>query len=183
VLGLPREKTKVKVKPLFWPVAGTLALGFFIGACSQRAADNSTPLGQPAHAQDIRNAEDLQKLSTTYADIAKKVTPAVVNITSETVVPGRVFRDPFDFWGDSGGVMREPDQHRSSLGSGVIVDPRGIIITKTTSSRMRTPSPSPSATSGALRPGCSALTPLPMSRRSRSMKPIYPSSNGAIAKK
>lgn len=119
----------MKSKALFWPVTGTLALGFFIGACSQRATNN-TPLERPANAQAIRNADDLQKLSTTYAAIAQKVTPAVVNITSEQIIPGRVLRDPFnDFFGESGGMMREPDRRAQSLGSGVIVDERGIIVT------------------------------------------------------
>jgi len=120
----------MKMKTVFWPVAGTLALGVFLGAYSQRF-NNSSPLGRDAVAQDIRNAADLQKLSATYADIAKKVTPAVVNITSEQIIPGRVLRDPFsDFFGDSGGgMMREPDRRAQSLGSGVIVDPNGTIIT------------------------------------------------------
>jgi Do/DeqQ family serine protease len=59
------------------------------------------------------------------------VTPAVVNINSEQIIRGRVLRDPFgDFFGDeSGGMFREPDRRAQSLGSGVIVDGRGIIVT------------------------------------------------------
>jgi Do/DeqQ family serine protease len=102
-----------------------------MGACTQHVNDNGTPLGGNAQAQDIRTAGDLQKLSATYAAISQKVTPAVVNITSEQIIPGRVLRDPFsDFFGDSGGgMMREPDRRAQSLGSGVIVDTNGIIIT------------------------------------------------------
>jgi Do/DeqQ family serine protease len=83
-----------------------------------------------AQAQPIRNSADLQRLSSTYADIARRVTPAVVNINSRQIIRGRVMRDPFgDFFGGDGGLFREPDRSSESLGSGVIVDGRGIIIT------------------------------------------------------
>ncbi len=83
-------------------------------------------------ALGCRNASDLASLSSTYAQIARKVTPAVVNIQSTTVVPGRILRDPFsDFFGGESGerMLREPDRRSQSLGSGVIVDARGLIVT------------------------------------------------------
>jgi serine protease Do len=70
-----------------------------------------------------------------FAEIAKKVTPAVVNIsTTATVkVPGNPFRQffgphggPFgDFFGD----MPDREMKQRSLGSGIIVDKEGYIIT------------------------------------------------------
>ena len=124
---------------LWKPLLGTALLAFALGACVQQATQStSSPLqtaqaqapAAPAERGPIRNADDLRQLSTTFADIARRVTPAVVNIQSQTVIPGRTLRDPFsDFFGEGGGMMREPDQKRQSLGSGVIVDSSGLIVT------------------------------------------------------
>jgi serine protease Do len=123
---------------LFFPVIGALCAGVFIGACARAPQAPSSSLeaaqAQPlktAASTPLRNADDLHQLSATYAEIARRVTPAVVNITSTQIIPGRVLRDPFaDFFGDeNGGLMREPDRKAQSLGSGVIVDARGLIIT------------------------------------------------------
>jgi Do/DeqQ family serine protease len=108
-------------------LAGAVLIGFVAGACVRNAPNTSSTqdgaLDGPAQAQPITNAEGLQQLSTSYAALARRVTPAVVNINTEQVVPGRRFRD---FFGES---FREPDQRSQGLGSGVIVDGRGIIIT------------------------------------------------------
>ncbi len=70
-----------------------------------------------------------------FAELAKKVTPAVVNISTTTTVkvPGNPFRQffgprggPFeDFFGD----MPDKEMKQRSLGSGIIVDKEGYIIT------------------------------------------------------
>ncbi len=118
--------------PRILPAAvGVAALSFAVGACVQRSSNS--PLDRPAQAQTaIRNADDLAQLSSTYAQISRLVTPAVVNIQSESVIPGRVYRDPMSdfFGGDFGGrVLRERDQKSQSLGSGVIIDGSGLIVT------------------------------------------------------
>ena len=110
---------------------GVAALSFAVGSCVQRTSNS---LEKPAQAQPkttIRNADDLAALSSTYAQISRKVTPAVVNIQSESVVPGRVFQDPMAdmFGGFSGRTLREPDRKSQSLGSGVIIDGSGLIVT------------------------------------------------------
>ncbi|NKE70094.1 DegQ family serine endoprotease [Candidatus Manganitrophus noduliformans] len=72
-----------------------------------------------------------------FIDIAKRVTPAVVNISTTRVVKGREDDDPFNdpffrrFFGDRPFERQGPPRQRRSqgLGSGVIVDPSGIIIT------------------------------------------------------
>ncbi len=112
-------------------VVGVAALSFAVGACVQRA---STSMDKTALAQTpIRNADDLAQLSSTYAQISRVVTPAVVNIQSESVIAGRVYRDPMsDFFGGGefgGRPLREPDQRSQSLGSGVIIDGSGLIVT------------------------------------------------------
>jgi Do/DeqQ family serine protease len=117
---------------IFWPVAGALGLGLFIGACARNSATTAVnPIEPPANAQTTRTLGDLQGLSATYADIAKRVTPAVVNIQARKVIPGRIVRDPFfDFFGGDGGpLLREPDRQAQSVGSGVIVNANGLIVT------------------------------------------------------
>ncbi len=120
----------------FLPLCGLTAAAFALGACVQ-ANSPSPSLQGAASAQSslrtlapIRNADDLAALSSTYAQISRQVTPAVVNIQSTTVVPGRVLRDPFEeFFGGGGRMLRERDRTSQSLGSGVIIDKSGLIIT------------------------------------------------------
>ncbi|MFQ5603056.1 MAG: DegQ family serine endoprotease [bacterium] len=79
---------------------------------------------------------DLESTSRAFVEIAKRITPTVVAITSETVVK---VRNPFaDFFNnddffrrffrvpDSGG---EQEFRQRGLGSGVIVSPKGYILT------------------------------------------------------
>jgi serine protease Do len=121
--------------------AGAVLTGFFLGACVTQNQSAKDTLQSPAVAQTnnnrgttpIRNADDLAALSSTYAQIAKKVTPAVVNIQAVSVQRGRVFRDPFsEFFGNEefgGRRFREPDRRSQSVGSGVIISSDGLIIT------------------------------------------------------
>ncbi|RMF58089.1 MAG: Do family serine endopeptidase, partial [Calditrichaeota bacterium] len=78
---------------------------------------------------------DLEATSRAFVEIAKRVTPTVVSITSEKVV--RV-RDPFaDFFGHDDFFRRffrvpdggEQEYRQHGLGSGVIVSPDGYILT------------------------------------------------------
>ena len=81
-------------------------------------------------------AEDLSGQPFTFdafRKIAKRMNPTVVNIYSTQIVKGR---DPFhDFFGDDPFFRRffgdNPDREsrQSSLGSGVIIDPDGYILT------------------------------------------------------
>lgn len=128
---------------------GAAVLAFGAGACVQQASAPQNAPQSPALAQaqlvqaqvpatstntraPIRNADDLAQLSATYAQIARKVTPAVVNIQAIKVQRGRTFQDPFGFdeeGGFGGRMFREPDRRAQSAGSGVIIDARGLIIT------------------------------------------------------
>ncbi len=116
---------------------GAAGIAFGAGACFQHAAPQN-PIQPNALAQGqsvpIRTAADLAGLSATYAQIAAKVTPAVVNIQAVKVQPGRVYQDPFggglfDDGSFGGRMLREPDQKSQSIGSGVIIDAKGLIIT------------------------------------------------------
>ncbi|MBI3085393.1 MAG: DegQ family serine endoprotease [candidate division NC10 bacterium] len=97
--------------------------------------------GLPALAQDGRSA--LQTLQDAFVQVAQAVKPAVVNIaTTQRPRPqeGRrapqappFFRGPFrDFFGEDfleRFFGEQPQRERRSLGSGVIVDKRGYILT------------------------------------------------------
>jgi Do/DeqQ family serine protease len=85
---------------------------------------------QPAFAQDRRVPSSVTELRYSYAPVVQKVTPSVVNVYAARVVENRnpFMEDPFfrRFFG-GGGAM--PQQVQRSLGSGVIVDAGGLVMT------------------------------------------------------
>jgi Do/DeqQ family serine protease len=107
------------------------------GACVAAALLASTMLaGAPsssAFAQDRQVPETRQQVSLSFAPVVKKSAPSVVNVYGARIErrPQNPFMDdPFfrRFFGDSGfGVPRE--QVQRSLGSGVIVDADGLVVT------------------------------------------------------
>jgi Do/DeqQ family serine protease len=68
-----------------------------------------------------------------YAPIVKRAGPAVVNVYSRRVVRTRspLFDDPFfrRFFGEDSPFGLNRERVQNSLGSGVIVDPRGLVVT------------------------------------------------------
>ena len=123
----------------------TLTLGILIGTVAQKGAlgkdkatgaSDATPLTLPAP----------QQMSSAFSKVAKQLEPTVVNINTEsTIKPSQRRRrgatpddsdsmqDFFDrFFGGDGGQLGpgSPEGARQrSLGSGVIVDPKGYIVT------------------------------------------------------
>src|SRR3972149_5125829 len=98
------------------------------------------PMPEPAAAQDSRGV--LQSLQDAFVQVAQSVKPAVVNIATtqrprpqEGRRPSQVppFRGPFrDFFGEDFFERffgERPQRERGSLGSGVLVDKRGYILT------------------------------------------------------
>lgn len=91
----------------------------------------------PASAAEKVTPRSAAEIHLSYAPLVKKAAPAVVNIYTRKVVRTRqfspLFNDPFfrRFFGDSFGLGRGPERKRvqNSLGSGVIVNPAGTIIT------------------------------------------------------
>jgi len=124
-------------------VAVTLGIGILIGTVisggvsagrSQAGGDGAAVLAVPSPVQ----------LSGTFATIATRIEPAVVNISTTQVFerqprsqqrrrpqpgfpnPQQPFQDFFDRFFDPEGPDRQPDRN---LGSGVIVDKKGFILT------------------------------------------------------
>ncbi|MGH6770820.1 MAG: trypsin-like peptidase domain-containing protein, partial [Xanthobacteraceae bacterium] len=105
----------LRLTPTF-AIAGLLALAAFV---ANAPAQERRP---PASAAEVR---------LSYAPLVKRTAPAVVNVygarTVNTVNP--LFNDPIfrHFFGVPGGPQRK--QQQSSLGSGVLVDPSGLVVT------------------------------------------------------
>jgi Do/DeqQ family serine protease len=93
------------------------------------AALLSGVLSQTVSAQERQVPTSMGQLALSFAPVVKRVAPAVVNVYAARVVENQnpFMADPFfrQFFG--GGVPREMVQR--SLGSGVIVDPVGLVVT------------------------------------------------------
>ncbi|HXX28775.1 MAG TPA: Do family serine endopeptidase [Terriglobales bacterium] len=118
-------------------IVATLAIGILTGTIisrgvrgqeNKKSADGPAPLSVPSPTQ----------LSNQFSQIAKELEPSVVNINTESVIknpphrrrnPGGDDQNPFDDFFDRffGGSPRPPRE--TSLGSGVIVDTKGYIVT------------------------------------------------------
>src|SRR3954466_10599038 len=84
----------------------------------------------PALAQDRRVPTSSAEVRLSYAPIVQRVQPAVVNVYAAKVVRDRnpLLDDPMfrRFFGVPG---QQPEQMQRALGSGVIVDPSGLVVT------------------------------------------------------
>jgi Do/DeqQ family serine protease len=84
----------------------------------------------PANAQDRRVPASPAEVKLSYAPIVQRVQPAVVNVYAAKVVQNRnpLLDDPIfrRFFGVPG---QQPEQMQRSLGSGVMVDPSGLVVT------------------------------------------------------
>src|SRR5579872_6941259 len=84
----------------------------------------------PALAQDRRVPSSAAELKLSYAPIVQRVQPAVVNVYAAKVVQNHnpLLDDPIfrRFFGVPG---QQAEQLQRSLGSGVMVDPAGLVVT------------------------------------------------------
>src|SRR3982075_938229 len=84
----------------------------------------------PAMSQDRRVPASPAEIRLSYAPIVQRVQPAVVNVYAAKVVQNRtpLRADPIfrRFFGVPG---QQPEQMQRSLGSGVMVDPSGLVVT------------------------------------------------------
>src|SRR3954451_6482727 len=85
----------------------------------------------PTHAQDRRVPSSAAELRLSYAPIVQRVQPAVVNVYAAKTVQNRnpLLDDPVfrRFFGVPGN--KQPEQMQRSLGSGVMVDSSGLVVT------------------------------------------------------
>ncbi len=138
-------------------VLATLIVGILIGTIVSKGVKGKTNDFSNATPMALQNSTP-QQLSNTFASIAKRLEPSVVNITTDTnprsVPRGRSrgrnngnngnnqdFQDFFDrFFGGNGNGEGDgqdgapfggqaPDRREQALGSGVIVDKSGYIVT------------------------------------------------------
>lgn len=106
---------------LVW--AGLIILGMILGAVLPGQFRTPPPSEAVVQAGVVPPANVLD-LNRAFSQAAASVKPAVVNINTRGVIPGRRFRDPFeDFF------RGRPPQEFSSLGSGAIIRPDGYIVT------------------------------------------------------
>src|SRR6185312_13272065 len=99
------------------------ALAAFIAASAPAVAADQVPQSREA-------------IHLTFAPVVKRVAPAVVNVYSRRVIrtgagPGSLFNDPLfqRFFGNMAPFGMPRERIENSLGSGVIVDPDGLIVT------------------------------------------------------
>ncbi|MCH8917197.1 MAG: Do family serine endopeptidase [Alphaproteobacteria bacterium] len=92
--------------------------------------------GAPASPDLRRVPQSREQIVHSFAPVVRKVAPAVINVYALRVERSRarspLFDDPFfrRFFGQEFGLEGPARKRvRTSLGSGVIVDPRGIIVT------------------------------------------------------
>ena len=125
----------------FLMIFSVLVIGICIGTLTTNRAGATGPgdsqLEMPPSAKPVNGP--LQAFSQAFAEVSKSVSPAVVNIDVEEIVSGQRgqggFAAPFDlgplerFFGSPGAPSQMPDRMMQSLGSGVIVDSKGYIIT------------------------------------------------------
>lgn len=75
----------------------------------------------------------LTEMQLSFAPVVKQTAPAVVNVYAklppQQMPSGGLFNDPLfrEFFGDRMG--QQPQRAQASLGSGVIVDPKGLVVT------------------------------------------------------
>src|SRR6266566_1625850 len=122
-------------------VAFTLAVGILIGSVVSGRVSAMKSFAFPGTSATALTVPDPIPSSSSFAAIVNKVEPAVVNIATTQVLERRQskkrraqpydqddpMQDFFDRFFD--GRQNTPPQAERSLGSGVIVDKRGYILT------------------------------------------------------
>jgi serine protease Do len=116
----------------------TLAFGILIGTVVSYGVKGQERKNSSADATPI-TLPSPQQISNQFAQIAKQLEPSVVNINTESVVKNphggddqgqgqNPFDDFFNHFFNGPGANNGPIRQRA-LGSGVIVDPKGYIVT------------------------------------------------------
>ncbi len=102
-------------------------------ACRSPPSCVVTAASSGASAQDRRVPTSPTELRLSYAPVVQRAAPAVVNVYAAKMVTVRnpLFDDPIfrRFFGAPGGLGGPGEQVQRSLGSGVIVDASGLVVT------------------------------------------------------
>ena len=112
---------------------GLVLVAFSVTACNGQSRGMSLAPAQPS--QPAVSSSAPAGLQNSYADLVSRVSPAVVTIRStERSRPAQQF--PFmddprfrDFFGDRAPQQQQPPQRVQGVGSGVIINPDGYILT------------------------------------------------------
>lgn len=124
-------------KKSFFIAATFTLIGLIIGL----GLSSNLSFHSKAYTQESKISQEsvdiLSKTSQAMAEVAAGVKPAVVNVSSSRTIkthgmPSPFFNDPFfrRFFGEEFGQFERPREHRqASLGSGVIVNKDGYILT------------------------------------------------------
>src|SRR5579864_8840387 len=119
-------------------VLATLTVGILIGTVISKGVKGQEKKGSDATPLTIPSP---QQLSSQFSQISKQLEPSVVNINTESIIKNPHRRrgnpdqpddqNPFDDFFDKffGGPGNDGPIRERSLGSGVIVDPKGYIVT------------------------------------------------------
>jgi serine protease Do len=119
-------------------VAGTLAVGILIGTLVSNGVRAAKVVNVAADADPLPMPSPVQ-LSNSFAKIADEIEPAVVNINTESTVrisrrqfhvpEDSPFNDFFDRFFQFGPESPSSEYPQRSLGSGVVLDKNGYILT------------------------------------------------------
>ena len=132
---MPVKKLRIALFAAFFLIAGLVGGMLVTKFYETGFAENSSA----ALTKDYLKALDerlagLPPIDQTFVTVSERVTPAVVTISSEKVISrgqmrGRIPEEFRRFFEDSPFRMPEGEQRSQALGSGVIVDSEGLIIT------------------------------------------------------
>ncbi len=135
-MGLPKS-VMVNVRR-YWAavaIAATLGIGILIGTIVSHGVRAARGGGAAPGAEPLA-IESPARLSETFAAIADKVSPAVVNINTESTIrfaengpKGEPYSQFFNHFFHFGPGDLPHDLRQQSLGSGVILDSHGYILT------------------------------------------------------
>jgi serine protease Do len=122
-------------------ILATLTVGILIGTIISKGVKGQEKKGSDATPLSVPSP---QQLSNQFSQISKQLEPSVVNINTESTIKQNPHRrrgggnpdipddqNPFDDFFDKffGGQQGSGPIRQHSLGSGVIVDPKGYIVT------------------------------------------------------
>ncbi|HWS86280.1 MAG TPA: trypsin-like peptidase domain-containing protein [Pyrinomonadaceae bacterium] len=113
---------------------GCLVVGVGVGAMLSRTSVFAGEGEQPAVPASVARAPEA--LSASFAEIARRVEPSVVNIDTVSAAPQTAGREGDDEEGEEGSdnplydmLRRNARRPSRGVGSGFVVDPKGIILT------------------------------------------------------